>query len=527
MRKLTLCSATLGEDGKMEPPLGPLYIASAFRSQGVDVDFRDFQLEPGANGYSGRTLAGFLRDHAEHVAISCFVDMLPAVVDATRCLKEAAPRTSILIGGPGPTAVAVQILEAYEWIDAVGLSEGEEVAADWVRLQRGELLLGTPVPGLAYRCHGRIVLGPPRKRIKEIDDIVQPAYDLVEWEKYTSARVITTRGCSYACSFCDVTFLWGRRSVFREMEKVIDEMLFLRKQYGQTAIGIVDDTFVLNRDRVKWFCREMIRRKVDIKWGCFGRINLMTEELVGLMAEAGCAAIFYGIDSGSQEVLDATVKKVRKADILPVLELSVRYFAHVEASFIWGYPFETFEQFTETVELAAAASFFAPKVNVQLHMLSPLPSSPLYREFQGSLAAPEEEDLQWLLLPPLLLNSAKSELRDLILARPDIYPGFFSFPTPEKEKKRATLRKALGELHRMIGLTFVDPAVADLVKRPNISLEEFLMQTEHLPENRIGRGLALGYFRRLRNGRSNLGTAPTDGDRGPHFVRQSNGIRLP
>src|SRR5438309_1769217 len=103
---VTLCSATLGEDDLREPPLGPLYIAAALEEIGVEVDFRDFQLDPEANGLSGDRLASYLSGHAPVVAISCFVDMLPAVVDATRQLYEVRPDTLFILGGPGPTAAA-------------------------------------------------------------------------------------------------------------------------------------------------------------------------------------------------------------------------------------------------------------------------------------------------------------------------------------------------------------------------------------------------------------------------------------
>src|SRR6266550_2569197 len=86
-KAVTLCSATLSEDGKSEPPLGPLYIASALESAGVEVDFRDFQLHEEAHCFSGDELAHFLAGHEAIVAISCFVDMLPAVVDAVRRLS--------------------------------------------------------------------------------------------------------------------------------------------------------------------------------------------------------------------------------------------------------------------------------------------------------------------------------------------------------------------------------------------------------------------------------------------------------
>src|SRR5688572_19299286 len=107
---VTLCSATLGDEGQTDPPLGPLYIAAALEEIGVEVDFRDFQLADDGHGLSGEPLARFLSGHAEIVAVSCFVDMLPAVLDATRRLHADRPETRFLLGGPGPTASARRIV---------------------------------------------------------------------------------------------------------------------------------------------------------------------------------------------------------------------------------------------------------------------------------------------------------------------------------------------------------------------------------------------------------------------------------
>src|SRR5438093_7963012 len=126
---VTLCTATLGEDGKAEPPLGPLYIAAAFEEQGVAIDFRDFQVKDGAHGFSGEALAAFLTGHRELVAISCFVDMLPAVIDATRILHRERPETLFLLGGPGPSAIARRIVEKYPWIH--GVVRGVKSQTDW------------------------------------------------------------------------------------------------------------------------------------------------------------------------------------------------------------------------------------------------------------------------------------------------------------------------------------------------------------------------------------------------------------
>jgi len=196
---VTLCSATLAEDGTREPPLGPLYIASALEELGVEVDFRDLQLDASAHGFSAEPLVRCLRGHAEVVAISCFVDMLPVAVAATAQLHEERPDTLFLLGGPGPTASARRILEQYPWISGVVRGEGEETVQDWIRFLRGRH--DGPVAGMAHRDAGAVVDGGERPRLRDLDALALPAYHLLDWSPYTHARVITTRGCSYRCSF--------------------------------------------------------------------------------------------------------------------------------------------------------------------------------------------------------------------------------------------------------------------------------------------------------------------------------------
>jgi radical SAM superfamily enzyme YgiQ (UPF0313 family) len=518
-RRVTLCSATLGEDGRHEPPLGPLYIASAFEQMGVEVDFRDFQLAKNGDCFSGEALARYLSDHAETVAISCFLDMLPAVVDAAGILRKERPDTEIVIGGPGPTPSARRIVEAYPCISGVVRGEGEETVQDWVRFRRGER--SGPIPGMTCRDGGSVMEGPERSRLRNLDELPGPAWHLIDWKRYTNARVITTRGCSYRCSFCDVTALWGGRSVFRGLDATIDEIEMLRDRFGQGMIAIVDDTFVLNRERVEEFCRMLIERRSNVCWGCFGRINLMTPDLIDLMAEAGCRAIFYGIDSGSQRVLDRTVKRVRVEDIMPVLRFSAQRFERIEASFIWGYPFETLDDFSATLDLAAEASLLAPVVNVQLHMLSPLPLSPIYREFSNQLRDPEPEDSRWLLLPAVLLDERAERVRELVRAHPDIYPSFYTLPTPGKNEKRLRLEEVMRSLTRMIGSTVLDHRTARLLKQDAADVERELLAAHPEPAERIGVGLALGLFRRTRyRAQFEAGVKPFEGTRGASLVRE-------
>ena len=524
LERMTLCSATLGEDGRLEPPLGPLYIASALESVGVEIDFRDYQLATGANCFSAQPLVEFLVGHERVVAISCFVDMLPAVIAATARLHESRPDTRFILGGPGPSGSASRILELYPWIEGVVRGEGEETIQEWANRQRGHRRELMPIAGMTYREDGRIVEGPDRQRLTELEAIAPPAYHLVDQSVYSLSRVVTTRGCAYRCSFCDVGALWGNRSVYRDIDNVIDEILAFRDQLGRKTFAIVDDTFVQDRRRVRAFCQGLIDRKAGLFWSCFGRINLMTPELVDLMAEAGCRSVFYGIDSGSQAVVARTHKMVRPEIVVPVVRYSAAVFDNVEASFIWGYPFEELDDFKMTLDLVAECAQFAPRVNVQLHRLIPLPNSPIYQEFPGPLLEPDPADRPWLLLPSILLDKRAEALGQLIRAAPDVYPGFFTLPTPSIAEKRAMLNRVVRSLDSAIGATMLDPDVARLLDVEVPEAERALLSSVRDAPERIGKGLAVSFFRRSRRRRTPGAGASASfaGDRGPSLVRQRN-----
>jgi anaerobic magnesium-protoporphyrin IX monomethyl ester cyclase len=522
--RATLLSATLGEDGMVEPPLGALYIAAALERDGWAIDFRDYQLHPNASCFDPDLICDCLAGHEDVLLISCFVDMLPAVIAAAGKIKAARSGAYIVLGGPGPTGGANKLMEIFESLDAIVLGEGEETIREWASHYLAGSLATRPIAGMVHRYEGMAIAGPARARIWQAESIAPPAYHHLDWSKYSAARVVTTRGCPYHCSFCDVAPLWGRRAVYRELHDIIDEIEHLYERHGQAEFAISDDTFVLNRDRVRQFCELMLERRLSVRWGCFGRINLMSEDLMELMARAGCGAVFYGIDSGSPAVLKRTFKELDPEIILPTVQTSSRYFAVVEASFIWGYPFETYEDFLSTLDLACAVSQFAPRVNVQLHMLSPLPSSPIFETFKGELQEPEAEDRPWLLLPALRTDPKAAGIRGVIDQAPRLFPGFFSFPTPDKQAKRARLQNVRSALHATIGRSLTDVAIRRLLAQPDEAVEQKLLAEAATPEERIGVGLALGRFRRVRWGNHVHTPGGLSGRRGAAMARQRNDL---
>src|SRR5699024_9517041 len=142
---------------------------------------------------------------------------------------------------------------------------------------------------------------------------------------YSMFGIITGRGCVYRCKFCDVHGLWGDQYQRRSISNVLDEIELLVKKYGVTRLDIWDDTFIVDRKRVVEFVNGLTQRELKVNWSCFGRINLIDEELLQLMSGAGCDAIFYGIESGSQCVLDRIDKLIDLVEVNKFVDLLILF----------------------------------------------------------------------------------------------------------------------------------------------------------------------------------------------------------
>src|SRR5687767_3090013 len=292
-------------------PLGALYVVAALEEAGYSASFQDYALERGSDLYSVDRIARFLGNTDSPVlGISCFSSMLPYAVSAAQRLRETKPDLKILLGGPGPSAVAKELMEAFSAIDFVVYGEGEETAVELA----ASLETGTPpvsaIAGLVWRApDGTVVQNPSRRRRKELDQIHFPAYERVELADYDVVGVVYARGCPYACTYCDVVSMWKRQNVARSLDNVLAEIAWLKSRFGVRHVAFVDDLFTVDRRRTLEFCRAFERLDWQVTWGCTTRIDRVDDELINEMAAAGCNYVFFGVESGSAKIL-ARVNKV-------------------------------------------------------------------------------------------------------------------------------------------------------------------------------------------------------------------------
>ncbi len=446
---LTLVNVSLpvvSEESKKQTytPLGCLYLISYLEQHGIRVDFRDYQIfcQDVEDELVPTNLVKLLEGSSPVIGISCMVSMLPFVLIGAREYKAERPDCKIILGGPGPSGVADAIISNLPWIDIVVKGEGEETLLDVVEAIRGNSSI-EGIPGITYRDSDGVHSNPPRRRIHDLDRLRFPAYDRVDLSKYDKISIITGRGCPHRCSFCDVAPLWHNKTQLRSVESVYQELDELRYKFKVKEVHIADDTFCLNRKRTLEFCR--LTRPLGLKWSCLSRIDTIDEELLGEMADAGCDAIFFGIESGSEKVLSRIKKTFRIQEALEKVEVSTRYFSKVVTSFIWGFPFESVDDFRLT--LISMISAWQSGARVGLKLLSPMPLSELGIEYKDRLEFSESLCSVFASLgygggrTKGDGNSMPDNFKSMILAYPDIFQGLYHIKSETLSEKMRLLEQ--------------------------------------------------------------------------------------
>jgi radical SAM superfamily enzyme YgiQ (UPF0313 family) len=439
MDGMTLVNFVPPLGGETMLPLGPLYITAVLELAGCEVDFRDYQLAPRHYALAQERIVEFLsRDGHDTLGISCFFNTLPFLLPALEHIKHTWPEKTIILGGPGPSSVAEPLMRRFPFIDVVVRGEGERTVHDLARnvpLSR--------IAGIIYRQGQEVVVTASQRRIRNLDGIPFPAYDRVPVNAYSHVGIMAARGCPYHCAFCDVAPLWGRQTERRSVANLINEIQLLREHYNLRTFVMNDDTFVLDREWVFDFCRALRSALPDVTWRCMGRINLMDEELIETMAIAGCVGIQYGVESGSERVLDRIGKQIAVAQVPRVIEQSVEAFGSVVTTFMWGFPFESMEDLYETIYLMSVVA--QRGAAIKLLLLSPAPLSSLYAECTDQLIFSEDmvSNLLQEILDAVPTAAERQNIVDLIRRNPDVFSSFYYVNSSHMAEKVAAVR-ALG-----------------------------------------------------------------------------------
>jgi anaerobic magnesium-protoporphyrin IX monomethyl ester cyclase len=360
-----------------QPPMGLILLAAVLESKGYPVNLVDANFL----GLKPADIVPLLGD-TDILGLTAMTPTVSRAIDIAREVKAARPGLTIVMGGPHATLLPAETMAVAPEVDIIVRGEGEESFINLLSALEDRKPLEN-VKGITYRKDGIVVNNPPSPEISDLDSLPFLAYHLLPLKSYKPhpphgrafpfAVLITSRGCPYNCGYCSKP-VFGKRFRGQSPSRIADEIAWLQEKYGVREIAFYDDSFTLDMDRAYQICEEIINRRLNIIWSCETRVNLVDERLLRKMKQAGCYSISYGLESGSQEILDVIEKGTTIKQAVEAVRYTREAGIHVIGYFMIGSPGETPDTIRETIR-------FAKKLKVdfaQFSITTPFPGTRLY-----------------------------------------------------------------------------------------------------------------------------------------------------
>lgn len=375
------------KDIAVMPPLGLGYLASSLAARGVSAWIHDNCLYE----YDDSGISELIKKTAPRiVGIYAATPMIRRAFELASLAKKIDPAIFVVFGGPHPSILAEETL-ASDFVDAVVMGEGEETLTEIVNRFKGGFRDFSDIKGCAFKQPGRgIVRTAYRDMIKDLDSLPFPDLDNMPMDRYfkkgvgfgilqkraRSVPIIASRGCPSTCTFCQ-RFM-GKTFRVRSADNIVDELSYRKKRFGVTEFNFLDDNFTLHKKRVIEVC-ELIHKKglgITFRFPNGVREDFLDEEILVALKSVGCYHLDFGIESGSQKVLDIMKKGKKVENIAEKVFLSKRMGFKVSASILFGTPGETLADMEESIRFALAL----PLDSCSFGIVIPFPGTDLRKE---------------------------------------------------------------------------------------------------------------------------------------------------
>ena len=312
--------------------------------------------------------------------ITSFSTQYPAVKLIADYIHKTR-RLPLIVGGPLATYQAEMVLKTTA-ADVCVIGEGEitgiEVLQSWRNLEK--------VKGIAFKNSGKIIFNPAQDQLIDLDSLPMPDFSLFDIEKYLrvnnafarkkndgirAMNFITTRGCPYNCAFCSKS---GRYFRVMSPRKIYEMLAALKSELDVEEIAFHDELFLSSKSKFKELAPRF--RSLNIPWGGQARVNLVDREFLDMIKSSGCIGLGYGVESGSQKILDNMNKKTRVKQIEFAMTYTQKLDIPIKVQLIFGYPGENETTVQETIDLFNRVDHPGRRFNV----ITPIPGSKLYND---------------------------------------------------------------------------------------------------------------------------------------------------
>ena len=373
----------LREGEETIPGIGILILAALAREKGYRVHVVDAKRAGTTNEAAAERVIALRPDV---LGLSCTTISVTNGSRIAARVKQVLPGCVTVVGGAHVSAVPERTLGEFDAFDFGISGEGEGSLFELMARLWADADLRT-VPGLVYRDPergGAVRANPRAAYIEDLDALPLPAWDLVpnfpyafspsmfNYRRSPVGTLITQRGCPFSCTFCDRSTS-GRKGRWHSVAYVV-RMMEQMRDYGVKHILFYDDLFTVNKARVRELCEAMLDLRLDFSWSCNSHPNLLDPPTMALMKRAGCWQIAYGIESGSQRVLNHVKHEVKIPRLLETLRMTRAAGLKIKGLMMCAHPTETVSSLEETNAFLRTA----PLDLMQLTKFTPYPGTPSY-----------------------------------------------------------------------------------------------------------------------------------------------------
>ncbi len=376
--KITLVNPPYPQSGHSHPPFIPLglgYLGAVAENAGHQVTVIDCQAEK-LNYESFRERIS--HTPSDIIGVTATTLLYNSAMKLIEIAKQVQPQAVTMLGGSHGSFWDENALQESQSLDIVVRREGEQTFIELMdKIQNKSSF--NEVLGITYRNADKIVRNGDRPFIEDLDSLPFPAHHLMPLEslKHNGKIIfplVSSRGCVFWCDFCSTVRMFGRGYRMRSPKNVVDEMQLVHDRYGVDQVTFYDDAFSVDRNRVIKICEELQARKLHIKWDCGTRVDMVDRELLKTMRDAGCFAVWLGVESGSEAILGAMNKRIKLDQTRLAYKTAHQLGLMTIANVVLGFPGETEQTARETIR-------FVKELNpddVGFYIATPYPGTPMY-----------------------------------------------------------------------------------------------------------------------------------------------------
>ena len=294
-------------------------------------------------------------------------------------------------GGVHPSLLPQQTLQ-NQYIDFVVIGEGEETFLELIESLKSRKAI-KDIEGLGYKQNNKIFINPVRNFV-DLDKLPEFPYHLIDIEKYIAKKsfasgepardiaIYTSRGCPHRCGFCYNKDFNKRKWRGKSPEKVIEEIKKLVKDYQINSFEINDDEFFVDLERAKKICELIIKENLDIEIFTTCRVNYvdnMNDEYLRLLRRAGFRTLAFGVESGSERILDLIHKDITIEQVFNTIKRLKAAGINSKYYFMAGFPTETVEDLYKTTDLIQRMKQLDPQIRIPAwRVFTSYPGTDLY-----------------------------------------------------------------------------------------------------------------------------------------------------